>query len=183
MDAGRNQVEEGSERRRRRQTTTLRLLDCLVSFSENVISSDRGTEEDPHLSFVIALQKSFKERTSKLEKESRAGTGVSIPGLLNKISSDKSKTITANDLAQMIATGSGDHHPSPLQEELLLRKEALRCSESLTDKAKEISLLGRSLFLEGKVDEAKLRFEEADEIFREAVLTLRMAEENSRSAS
>ena len=165
------------ERRRRRQTTTLRLLDCLVSFGENVEPSVRGTEDDPHLSFVTALQHSFRDRTKKIEFESKVGKGVSIPSLLTRISSDSSKAITANDLAQMITRGSGENLPNPREAELLSRRATLLTSETLMAQAKGLSLEGRELHLAGKADEAKSRFDEADDLFREAVLALRLADD------
>jgi hypothetical protein len=159
----------------RRNTATIRLLECLRSFSHNLKPLDRGTEEDPHFSFVAALQHNFRERTEKLELELRGTKGFSVTRLLGRLNKDTSASLTTNDLARLVA--SGDDPADPRENDFRTRRESLSRSEALSLEARTLSLEGRERHLSGRGEEAQHMFEQADDLFREAILVLRLSEE------
>lgn len=162
----------------RRRTTTIRLLDYLTSFAENTDPGARGTEEDPHMGFVAAIQASYQEQTRQLELEARGRKGVSISALLSGIKSETSSSqITTNDLARLITRGSEESKNGVLQQTIAKRRDLLDRSRRLSVQAVELSGNGRSVFIEGRIEEAKEIFKKADELFREAVLLLRTEDE------
>ncbi len=161
----------------RRTTTTIRLLECLRSFCENVDVAVRGTEEDPHLSFVTALQHNYLERTNRLENDMRGRKGLSVTKLLHSIKQESAASLTTKDLARLISGGNQTAQADPQEQLLKHRQESLRESEALSDRAKALSTEAHGKQREGAVDEAKSILAEVDELFRQAVLVLRVSEE------
>ena len=180
MDSSRLPLPDASKEaaRARRRTTTIRLLEYLTSFSENTEPSLRGTEDDPHMGFVAAIQASFVEQTTQLEIESKGRKGLSVAALISGMSADTSSPhLTTGDLARLITRGSsGDSREAQLAT-IAKRRELLEQSRALSSRGIILSVEGRTHFLEDRKEEADRCLKQADELFREAVLILRTGEE------